>query len=259
VSNRAVAKPAGARGFSLLELMVVVAILAGVAFIAGGAMSGVREQSAEQMVYSEMQQIAAAIRQFRQDTGYYPKTGPFNLDTATGGAVTDAILAADFLHSGSSAAERQNWFYSPANFYQLYTRTSPLHGTGHQLGRQLENWDAETGRGWRGPYLTGFVEGYLDIGDGINSASPAGNSSGDPLGGTNITDVEGIADPFEHRPVASLLVWRDASSTATPPGVNRAVWGRPYLLFGLDSKPRLICMGPDGRYGTTDDIELLIE
>jgi prepilin-type N-terminal cleavage/methylation domain-containing protein len=242
---------AGAAGFSLLEMLVVITILAAVAFIAGGALSGVREQANDQLVRTEMQEIAEAIRQFRQDTGYYPKTGPFNLDTAPGGAVTDAILAVGFPHSGSSAAERQNWFYSPANFYQLYTRASPLAGTGHQL----ENWDPETGRGWRGPYLKGFAEGYLDIGDGINNGTPDGNPGGDPLGGANtIEDVEGIADPFEHRPVAGLLDW-----SADPGVVEREWWGRPYLLFDLDSKPRLISMGPDGQYGTGDDIELRIE
>jgi prepilin-type N-terminal cleavage/methylation domain-containing protein len=227
-------------GFTLIELLVVISILAAVAFIAGGAMSGVREQSAEQLVRSEMQQIAAAIRQFRQDTGYYPKTGPF----ALGGVVQPS-------NAPAGPAALALWFYSPANFYQLFENPLPA-------ANPLASWDAETGRGWRGPYLQGFAEGFVDIRSGINNGTPAGYSAGDPLGGSNIPDVEGIADPFEHRPVIesgdTLLDW-----SAGPGGVERQVWGRPYLLFDLDSKPRLISMGPDGVYGNGDDIELRIE
>lgn len=215
----------GQRGFSLLELLVVVAILAAVAFVAGGTFRGVRERANDQLVRTEMQAIARAIRQFRQDTGYYPKTGPFDLP------------------AGNPAR-----FYSPANFEQLLSPISPLAGTGHQL----ESWDPETGRGWRGPYLQGYAEGFVDIRDGINSGTPAGNPAGNPLAGNNIPDVAGVADPFEHRAASvggdTLLDW-----SATAGGTEREVWGRPYLVFGLDSRPWIVSMGPDGDYGTADD------
>ncbi len=241
----------GRQGFTLLELLVIVAILAAVAFVAGSTFLGVREQANDQLVHTEMQEIAKAIRRFRQDTGYYPKTGPFDLQ-AYGGSVPYTGLPAS---AGSDNAARDLWFYSPANFHQLLSRTSPLNGTGHQLA----SWDPETGRGWRGPYLQGHGDGFLDIRDGINSGTtPAGSLSGDPLAGNNVPDVEGVADPFEHRAVNvggdTLLDW-----SATANGAEREVWGRPYLVFGLDASPRIVSMGPDGVYGTDDDIILNIE
>ena len=240
---------AGQRGFTVLELLVVVAILAAVAFVAGGRFTGVREQANDQLVRTEMQTIAKAIRQFRQDTGYYPKTGPFNL-AAHGGSIPYTNLPT---RAGSTNAARDRWFYSPANFSQLFSPVSPLDGSVPE--HQLEHWDPETGRGWRGPYLQGFTEGFVDIRDGINSGTtPAGNDTGNPLAGSNIPDVDGIADPFERRAVniggVTLLGW-----SATPSGV----WGRPYLVFDLDSRPRLVSMGPDGAYDTTDDITLNVE
>lgn len=238
------------QGFTLLELLVTVAILAATAFIATSTFMGVSEHANDQLVRVEMQEIAKAIRQFKQDTGYYPKTGPFEIDLADTGAgeVTDACLPSYL--SSLSNDEKERWFYSPANFYQLITSTSPLNGTTHQL----EKWNSETGRGWRGPYLNGFAEGYLDIRDGINGTiggSPtalAGNKAGDPIVGTNIPDVEGIADPFEYRAEKdggnTLLDWSATHSG----GTEREVWGRPYLVFDWDTKPWIMSMGPDGNF-----------
>lgn len=243
------------QGFTLLEMLVVITLLAAVAFVAGGTYLGVHEQANDQLVRTEMQEIAKALRRFKQDTGYYPKTGPFDLQ-AHGGSVPYANLPA---WAGGNDAARDLWFYSPANFYQLLSRASPLNGTGHLLA----SWNPETGRGWRGDYLQGD-DGFLDIGAGINSGTtPAGNSGGNPLApGIHIPDVEGVADPFEHRAVNvggnTLLDW-----SAVANGVERAVWGRPYLVFDLNANPRIVSMGPDGVYGmvngTTDDIELRVE
>jgi prepilin-type N-terminal cleavage/methylation domain-containing protein len=242
------------RGFTLLELLVVVSILSAVAFIAAGTFRGASEQANDGLVRVEMQVIAKAIRQFKQDTGYYPKTGPFDLDNAVG--VPHVNLPSD---SGSNDTARERWFYSPANFYQLLTATSPLVGTGHQL----EAWDPETGRGWRGPYLQGYQDGYLDIRDGINDGTWLGDITGDPLSGNNITDVVGIADPFDFRSVVvggdTLMDWSTTSG-----GAERDKWGRPYLFIDLDSggsvvQMGLISMGADGELGTDDDIKLKLD
>ncbi len=243
----------GQRGFTLLELLVIIAIMAAVAFVAGGSYSGVSRQANDQLVRSEMQELATAIRRFRQDTGYYPKTGPFGLVGVGAGKITDAAIEAQFPHAGSSPAERARWFYSPANLYQLTGQTSLL-----PAGHQLEEWNKETGRGWRGPYLRGD-DGYVDIRDGINSGTAAGTSAGNPLAGNDIQDVNGVADPFELRTVTvsgvSFLGWSAAAG-----GTEREVWGRPYLMFDLNTAhPWIVSMGPDGVYNTSDDIKLLIE
>lgn len=250
VSNRRPGLYRDRRGFTLLELLTVVAILATVAFVAAGRMGGLQQQTSEQLVHTEMQEIATAIRRFKQDTGYYPKTGPFGLVGPGFGPITDAVLSSQKPHAGANPTNRARWFYSPANFYQLVS--NPLSGTGHQL----ENWNPETGRGWRGPYLQGFRDGFVDIGDGINDGTPAGSPGGDPLTGSTAPDVDGIADTFEHKPENNRLLGWSAAAGGTK---QRTSWGRPYLLFDLDGHPRLVSMGPDGTYGTDDDIILNIE
>ncbi|WDP92769.1 MAG: prepilin-type N-terminal cleavage/methylation domain-containing protein [Desulfobacter sp.] len=248
--------PLGSRGFTLLELLVVVAILAAVASVGATTFFRVREGAAEQVARMEMQAIAKALRQFKADTGYFPKTGPFNLTSASGGKVSYARLPG---YAGNNDSECALWFNSPANFYQLFK--NPLEDSGHAL----EDWNPETGRGWRGPYLAGFQEGYLDIRSGVNDTvegTPYGKEDGSPLSGANIPDVEGIADPFEHPAEEvggnTLLDWCRSPNNGAP---ERRVWGRPYLLF-YDSSAgewHLVSMGLDGTYGSSDDIQLNIK
>ena len=265
-------------GFSLLEMLVVVSLLAATAYVATGAYTGFIEDSQEQMVYSEMQEIAAAIRQFKQDTGYYPKTGPFDLQLlGTDPGSVEKNCLPDYIKASVpdnlSDNEIRRWFYSPANLYQLTSQNSPLECTNHQL----EDWDEESGRGWRGPYLRGFRDGYVDIRDNINSSLVAseiakraeGDVSGNPLEGKDIPDVTGLADPFidsfENVVGGSLLDWSrtrrrlstdDADEQTGRDEIEK--WGRPYLVFDWNSSPHLMSMGPDGVFdsGTNDDIVL---
>lgn len=260
------------RAFTLLEMLVVVSLLAATAFVATLSMQGVAEDTNDKLVLVEMQQIAKAIRQFKQDTGYYPKTGPFDLDTTAHGKVSIDDLPYD---STASDAQKKRWFYSPANLYQLYGYISPLDADNDPdtIGHQLEYWNPNTGRGWRGSYLSGRFEGYVNIGDDINAGDyPTGNANGDPAFGTEILDVPAIADPFEDRPDSGLLEWHaqalwrnsDESSGVNPPFAKQ---GRPYLIFGLDTnQPWIISLGPDGVLGEypigsgkNDDIELSIQ
>jgi general secretion pathway protein G len=71
-------QPAQAQhGFTLLELLVVVSILAAVAGIATSAVGGYHERAREELVHVEMNNIADAIYKFQTDTGYFPKTGVY--------------------------------------------------------------------------------------------------------------------------------------------------------------------------------------
>lgn len=254
-------------GFSLLELMVVVAILAATAFIATGSYLGVSEHANDQLVRSEMQEIAEAIRRFKQDTGYYPGEGPFALSSVAADSTTDCPgmvlpdggVDKDSLPVGADAA----WFVSPANFRQLFERPE-LCDNHPQAG--LDTWDAESCRGWRGPYIQGFAEGFVDIRDDINPDNNGANGS--PLLGINIQDVWGIADPYEHRSesvaAGTLLDWSATPRFPDPPGRReRQVWGRPYLVFNLNSSPWIVSMGPDSHYNqsaaNSDDITLNIQ
>ena len=235
-------------GFTLIELLVVAAILAAVAFIASGTFKGATERADDGIVLTEMKQIAGALRQFKQDTGYYPKTGPFDLDSNGGEVVMASVLSAE-------------WFYSPANLYQLLTTESPLAGTDHLL----EEWNPDTQRGWRGPYLTGYDEGLLYLGDDINGDFALGDPTGAPQEGTLIHDVPAVADPFEQWSETGLgwLAWNNDIEDYEP----LEKWGNPYLVFDLSvtGMPWVVSMGKDGELDAVsvddhenDDIKLLV-
>ncbi len=211
----------------MLELLVVVVVLA---ILAGGVLAvfdGVEEDATFKIAQGEMMEIRKAIRQFRKDSGYLPKQGPFAL-TIDGGSVP-------------VPPQGESWFKSPANFIQLLE--NPLTGTGHPL----ETWNIDTRRGWNGPYLGRSGEGYVTLGDNVQA-----DGSGSPTAGGLLPDVPGMADPFTAKPVSGYLIWR-----TTPGGPFHPDWGRPYFLFDLDNNnARLVGMGSNRMYeaGTGDDL-----
>lgn len=242
------------RKFTLLELLVTVSILVAVSAVATVTFNDVIVDSDEAVLHIEMQQIALAIRRFKADTGYYPKTGPFDI------ATTDGVTADDL----PVDSDQTRWFYSPANFYQLLQ--NPLEDTNHPL----KDWVPETGRGWNGPYLTGFDLVRVNIGDEINkglTGDPAG--SPDPVFSSDlILGVYGIGDPHDAEPVLAFaegnpqpFEWsyktRDRDGDLVDQSYQR--YGRPYLVFDWDSQPYIVSFGEDGVYGNQDDIRLGIE
>jgi prepilin-type N-terminal cleavage/methylation domain-containing protein len=105
------------RGFTLIELLVVVSILAALAGITSVAMDGYQQDSEEKLTRVEMQRISNAIRRFKADTGYWPKTEstPYTYDK----------------HA------------DPANFGFLFSQT----------GTSIPSWTPEYTIGWHGPYV----------------------------------------------------------------------------------------------------------
>jgi prepilin-type N-terminal cleavage/methylation domain-containing protein len=122
--------PAGAQGFTLIELLVVVSILAAIAGISASVVGNYEWQAREQLAHTEMKTIANAIYRFRQDTGYFPRTGIFS----PGGSTATEMADVDF----------------------LFNRPKDSSG-------KLVLWYVEDGRGWNGPYLSADSERYLHI------------------------------------------------------------------------------------------------
>lgn len=218
-------------GFTLLELLIIVAILAA---LAGGVimvLDGAEEDSATKIAKSEMLEIKKALLKFKQDTGYLPKQGPFALLTDTPPGLVPV------------PSQGSTWFHSPANFAQMYEE--PVDS----LGSPIRPWNPDTARGWRGPYLTRQGEGLVDIGDGLNTD---GTGSPTTIITALLAEVRGVADPFVAKPEGSFFVWR-----TSPGSTPHDRWGRPYFLFDLDNNnARIVGMGPNGEFEGNNPLDL---
>lgn len=278
-------------GVTLLELLVVVALLAALAFVSTSAFDQAYDETHQQLARSEMQEIVKAIRQFKQDTGYYPGQGPFRLlanmdadgDYSCADDAVNSIGAVDIDSVG--AADAVEWFESPANLLQLFV--APVLCGEHPVSNTYVlsvngdlQWNANTGRGWRGPYLKRQFE-FVDVGDGLALDGSGNPTDTNVVAGNHLLNLRGASDPFRFRPVFEnsdvvcdnpsdancLLDWELDFA-----GTTQATHGRPYLYFldadviddlanNIDCAPCLVSMGINGRYeqGDGDDIVMFIE
>lgn len=114
------------QGFTLIELLVVVSILASLAGLASVAMDGYQQDAEEKITRVEMQRIANAIRKFKIDTGYWPKT---EVDGGTETGTTNNVVN----YGGFDAA----------NFNFLFKKPDA----------DMQDWSPEYAIGWHGPYI----------------------------------------------------------------------------------------------------------
>ena len=258
------------QGFTLLEVLMVVSILA----IVGGAiiysMMGIRSKIAEDLSDYESSTVYKALKQFRRDTGYYPKQGPFALESPGGPGKIDPANNdhwPSFL-SDKSAAERTAWFHHPANFYQLVLAESPLKSTGHAL----ESFNIQAGRGWRGPYIkdgvvsliVGDAEEYDPVAD-AHTPNNWTNSSWNAGGTPRVTDLVLLCDPFigetSNFPVRQF---GEKDESTGLHGTTVGEFGRPYMYFQTNSAVWIVGMGSDRAYqggsaSSDDELVYLVE
>ncbi|MCX4187780.1 type II secretion system protein [Methylophaga sp. OBS4] len=172
-------------GFTLLELLVVIALLIIVSGVALMAYEGVQDQGRYDTAKFEMVEIRKALLQFRRDSGTNDFLGqgiyacedpdsPGNLNPNL-----DKIPVSDL-----------DWCEHPANFWMLFK----------QPGTSFD-WNPDTKRGWKGPYLQ-RIDNVSDVdADILNTGAVASES------GTEILDLWTILDPA----------------------------GSPYFIFDLDN------------------------
>jgi prepilin-type N-terminal cleavage/methylation domain-containing protein len=256
-------------GFTLLEVLIVVTLLA----LVGGAViysqGNVRKELGERLSDYESSTLYKALKQFRRDTGYYPKQGPFAL-LAQDGSIDpgNADHWPAFL-SDKDAAERTKWFNHPANFYQLILGDSPLKSTEHAL----ESFSIQTGRGWRGPYIkdgvvriiVGDAEEYDPVAD-AHTPNTWTNSSWDAVGTPLVTDLVLLCDPFMGE--ISTFPVRKFGDKDNSTGLHGTTvgdeFGRPYMYFPTDSAVWFVGMGADRAYqggnaSSDDELVYLVE
>lgn len=207
---------AKSRGYTFVEVVVVLSVLMALAATASLVFRGTKDDAARSVALHEMGQIRSAVLQFRRDTGYLPKQGPFSAQFKGEYASLDGL--------GDTSHEH------PANFGQLFE--NPLAGTMHPLAV----WNPDTGRGWRGPYLSNRAELLVE------STGP-------------LRRVPGVADSFSVR-------HRTASPDQSDWMASDIDGAHPYLLLDLHqpSAARVVCTGPNGYYdrGVGDDLVLHI-
>lgn len=120
--------------FTLVELLVVIAVLALVSGIAVTAYQGAQEKAEAAMAERQLDVLRDALLRFRSDMGFFPGEGP--------------LAAAQLDLSDIGGRPRSpRWAEDPANFWMLFEMPRD---------RQDANrwrWKPEVARGWRGPYL----------------------------------------------------------------------------------------------------------
>lgn len=110
------------RAFTLIELILVVAVLATIAGGVLATMGGVEERASSEVTTHELGQLRDALLAFRRDLGSFPNQGAF------------ALPAPD-----------------EEDLRQLLARSWPLAPTAPP--DPLATWNPDLRRGWRGPYL----------------------------------------------------------------------------------------------------------
>lgn len=242
-------------GFTLLELLVVTALLAIIAGVVIGSHDGVQDQATYDTTVYEMAELRKALLQFRRDSGSndFPTDGIYS---CTDPAVINIAELND--PSGSDTwplgapsadddlAEWQDWCANPANFWMLFINPLDDINTADEEG----GWNVDTRRGWNGPYLQRNVV-YLDIGDDLIL-----DGSGDPHAGSAIENIWGVASSYDYRPNSALLTWYPDHDSTTDEAFSR--YGTPYLLFDLnepddDNPPRLVNLAADHDYAGDDE------
>jgi prepilin-type N-terminal cleavage/methylation domain-containing protein len=121
------------RGFTLLEMVIVIAILVAIAGLALFSVSSAEDDAKLQLARSELATLRDACLRWRSDLGRYPDVRDLGLSVPTTPAATISPLIALVLTSSQTLTDGSN---------------RPLSLT------RLPSWNPVTRRGGRGPYLS---------------------------------------------------------------------------------------------------------
>lgn len=205
-------KPAQS-GFTLIEMLVVLSIMAVVAGVGVQALNGVTNSVKDDLARTEMNEIASAIQRFHADTGYWPKQGPFANTT------------------------------NPASFAQL--RIKPTNTSGEILP-----FDTASGTGWHGPYMRELDAVTVSVGD-VNengTGDPATGTDvtvsglGDPFSAAAIDETYFVWSDVtgEELRLGRPYLYFIADNATYNSGAASGVYGCHV--------PCLLSLGPNGRY-----------
>ena len=221
-------------GFTLLELLTVIALLAIIATAAITSYDGVDDQARADVTQFEMAEIRKALLQFRKDSGTrsFPGQGSYDCTDAANGNPADINpnIEAQLPPALAALADAVQiaWCQHPANLWMLFE--DPL-GTG---------WNVDTKRRWNGPYLQ-RKDGFLTL--TVNTVNLANIA----------TPVWAVADAFVRNQNDTGVEWSLQETSAI---LDNA--GSPYILRVDDEvlgdyQPRIISAGYDGVFEDNND------
>lgn len=203
------------QGFTLLELLVVVSLLAVLATAALLSNEGVNDQAELDVTKAEIAALRKALLQFRRDTGVLPGQGDYACESAP--TVFNANL--NNIPAYVAPADKVDWCKSSANFWMLFS---------DPISSDLNNWNPDTRRGWNGPYLTKSGPGYLDA---------------------DKPRLRGLSDGFSN----TNAVWRirpeDTVYVTAGSPYHLLDADDPTATDDTDGVARLVSFGPDGTDG----------
>jgi prepilin-type N-terminal cleavage/methylation domain-containing protein len=212
------------KGFTMLELVVVVAILAIVASAAIMSFGNTTSDAQEQTTRYSLKQIAGAVEAYYEDN---------KINFPPPGRESPADLAFLFNQADASAADwsadyRQGW-------------------RGPYL-KQAQYMYVDIGNDLR---VDGRSEDVI-------------SEPGDPTTGLELSNLIAIADPYDHEPTpANYFEWQKRLDTSDPDADFEPLdtFGRPYLIIDLlhmssqalaPGVPRVVSLGPNGIYEPID-------
>lgn len=261
-------------GFTLIELLTVCAILAAVSYVAWGAYLNVDRRAEDELAHAELLRLADALRRFHDDTGYWPGEGPFQLNencSASGPAAVNPLHTGPYYTGAGAQAlgteygtldHRKKWFNAPANLSLLFR--APVLCGGHPLAF-LGRWNAETHRGWHGPYLPAERMHWVDLLPAqklVNLPAFGAGPAFSPNGADGVcnTDLNRCALNWKMRPAPPGIADMNGDGADDLTGYNPskhefARHARPFLFLLHDGStpprtvPRVVYAGADGRYG----------
>jgi prepilin-type N-terminal cleavage/methylation domain-containing protein len=224
-------------GFTLMELLTVIALMAIIATVAITSYDGTQEQGRYDVTKFEMNQIRKALIQFRQDSGSndFPTQGSYDCtDETNGGLVSESNSEFYFpTEAGTTDADKIAWCQHPANFWMLFTNPFDIDAN------PQKQWNIDTKRGWNGPYLQ-RKDGYLALDSNT----------------VNLTDITtpvwAIADPYTADQTGSGVEWSVNTDSEI---LNKAAL--PYLLLidlNNNYQARIVSAGDDSIFEANNNI-----
>ena len=220
-------------GFTLVELVLVIFILGTISAVATMRLGGVLENTRAQAVQADLAVLRDGLAGSASGSGYLADMRP--------------------LPGFSPAFLRLHNLLSPTNIVGMngVLIDDGVRRTGYAPYASFTNWNEETSRGWRGPYvrLNAVVKNTDPVREGVFPAPDDRRTAGDP------TFRERGFFPLVPAGAGLLFAYgRPGELAAADP------WGNPYVLQippaeAFDSSvpeesrfhyARLISAGPDG-------------